>query len=121
MQKFQLIITTGKTPPPLSVIDLFPVAGEVRWENCLQQRDTFFTKGALCRWGRHDQCVLFIYLFIYLLTAQGRSPQGFSQVQISHKSRTIQNMHICINIKHTNIIINPKVSPFDIALVQNGK
>ena len=30
------------------------------------------------------------------------SPQGFSQVKISHKF-TIENMHITLNVKHTNI------------------
>ena len=43
------------------------------------------------------------------------SPQGFSQVPISHKLNTLQNMHITINIKHTNII--RKLVP----LVKNGK
>ena len=40
-----------------------------------------------------------VHLFIYLLKAYSLvnrtgSPQGFSQVQISHKLNTIQNMHI---------------------------
>ena len=41
----------------------------------------------------------FIYLFIYLIIEglyvnRSGSPQGFSQVHISHKLKTIQNMHI---------------------------
>ena len=49
------------------------------------------------------------------------SPQGCPQVQISHKLNTIQNMHILIIYKRKTYTHNPKVSPFGIALVKNGK
>ena len=48
-------------------------------------------------------------------TAQ--SPQGFSQIQISHKLNTIQNMKILYKPKTHN----PKVGPFGIARVKKGK
>ena len=46
-----------------------------------------------------------IIIIIYSPVDCTRSPQGFSQVQISHKLNAIQNIHInYINIKRTNII-----------------
>ena len=55
---------------------------------------------------------IFIYLFIegytYNPINHTGSPQGLSQVQISHKLNIIQNKHIIIYI---NVKRNPKVSP----------
>ena len=61
---------------------------------------------------------------IYLLKAYSPvhrtgSPQGFSKVQVSQKLNTIQNMHI--TFKRRTYKRNPKVIPFGIALVKNGK
>ena len=58
------------------------------------------------------------YLFIYLLKSYSPvnctgSPQGFSQVHISNKTYKTYILHKRKTYKH-----NPKVSPFDIALVK---
>ena len=63
---------------------------------------------------------LFIYLFIegvYSPVNRTGSPQGFSQVQISHKLIQYKTctLHERKTYKH-----NPKVSRFAIALVKNG-
>ena len=58
-----------------------------------------------------------IYLFIEGLYSTG-SPQGFSQVQISHKLNVIQNMHITVH-KRKIYKHHPKVSLFGIAVVKN--
>ena len=60
-------------------------------------------------------------LYSYSPINRTGSPQGFSQVQFSHRLNKIQ----CTKHAHyTNvkqIKHNPKVSPFGIALVKNGK
>ena len=59
-----------------------------------------------------------IYLFIYCWRI-ARSPQGFSQVQISHTSWT--QYKTCTLHKRQTYKHNPQVSPFGIALVKKEK
>ena len=54
------------------------------------------------------------WFFAYCPVKRTGSLHDFSQVQISHKLKTIQNAHITWTCKH-----NPKVSLFGIALVKN--
>ena len=79
-------------------------------------------KGKGVCWCCRPIC-LFIYLFIDLLKAyrpvnRTGSPQGFSQVQISHKLNTIQDYTL---LKRKTYKHNPKVSPFGISLVKKEK
>ena len=104
-------------------------------------------------YNQHIDSTLAIYWLIDLLKAYSPvdrtgAPQGFSQVQISHKLNTIKCVSLFIeglphmvtpelftssklaqveyntnhvhyiNVKHKH---NPKVRPFGIALVKNGK
>ena len=53
---------------------------------------------------------LFIYLLnAYSLVSRTGSPQGFSQIQISHKMNTIQNMHSIYNRKQMEGALKLKV------------
>ena len=72
-------------------------------------------------WGPGENRSLFILLIYCWLIAQStaQSPQGFSQVQISHTS-WIQ-YKTCTLHKRKTYKHNPKGSPFGIALVKNDK
>ena len=59
-------------------------------------------------------------LFIFIEVNRTGSPQGFSQVQISHKLNTIHTKH-CTLHKRKIYKYNPKVSPFGIALVKKKR
>ena len=61
--------------------------------------------------GNYRFIVLFIELKAYRPVNCTGTPQGVSQVQISHKLNTIQSMHIIYKYKHKHHL---KVSPFDI-------
>ena len=84
-------------------------------------RDSFFTQFArngLLHNAHMTSCVKDYsdnWLKVYSPVNRTGSPQGFSQIKISHKLNTIQNVHVIYKRKYQHI---PKVSTFGIVLVK---